>query len=93
MHRASQEAASKRFWKTVNTCALIYSVCGLISGAGLIIGGIVLSLRLVTDGASWSGNIVDGIAGIMLFAVGLFVIIITRYSVKTKDAEPTHLPT
>ena len=92
-HRASQEAASKRFWKTVNTFTLVYSICGLVSGAGLIIGGIVLSLRLITDGAGWAENIVDGILGMMLFGVGLFVITITRYSVKTKDSALNHPPT
>ena len=85
-HRTSQSAASKRFWKTVNTFTLVYSICGLVSGVGLIISGIVLSLRLITDGAGWAENIVDGILGMMLFGVGLFVITITRYSVKTKDS-------
>ena len=88
--KLSQEAAAKRFWRTVNTFNLIYSVCGLILGAGLIIGGIVLSLRLITDGSGRAEHTFGGILGIMLFGVGLFVITITRYSVKAKATPPTH---
>ena len=86
--RISQEAASKRFWKAVNNFTLIYSVCGLISGVGLIVGGVFLSLRLIKDSASWSNHIVDGILGMMLFGVGLFVIIVTRYSVRARNTNP-----
>ena len=86
-HRIAQEAASKRFWKTVNTFTLVYSIFGLISGAGLILGGIVLSLRMIADEAA---HIFDGISGVMLFGVGLFVIAITRYRVKAKDIPLTN---
>jgi nitrate reductase gamma subunit len=86
-HRIAQEAASKRFWKTVNTFTLVYSIFGLISGAGLILGGIVLSLRMITDEAA---HVFDGISGVMLFGVGLFVIAITRYRVKAKDIPLTN---
>jgi len=92
-HRVAQEAASKRFWKTVNTFALVYSICGLISGAGLITGGIILSLRMITDSAGWAGHIFDGILGVMLFCVGLFVITITRYRVRARDIEFARPPT
>ena len=84
-HRALQEIVSRRFYKTVNTFALIYSICGLAAGAGLIIGGILLSLTIISDGAGWAGHIADAILGIMLFGVGLFVITISRYGVKTKN--------
>jgi hypothetical protein len=86
-HRIAQEAASKRFWKTVNTFTLVYSIFGLIAGASLIVGGGFLSLRMLAD---WSAHIFDGILGVMLFAVGLFVIAITRYRVKASDIPSTH---
>jgi len=91
-HRIAQEAASRRFWRTVNTFSLVYSIFGLISGAGLIVGGIILSLRMIADTGDWSAHIFDGILGVMLFAVGLFIIGITRYRVKTSDIPSTHAP-
>lgn len=84
--KASQESESKSFWKTVNVFALIYSVCGLIAGAITIIGGIILLLSMITVGTGWIGYIVSTTLEIILFGVGLFIITITRYSVKAEDS-------
>ena len=84
--KVSQEAESKRFWKTVNVFALIYSICGLIAGAVPIIGGILLLLKMITVSTGWIGYIVNTTLEIILFGIGLFVITITRYSVKAEDS-------
>jgi len=66
---------------------LIYSMTGLVLGLICIIGGILLFLNGVTGSSSWTAkilgnesNITDAAPGAILFIVGLFVIIATRYS-------------
>jgi len=66
----------------------IYSMTGLFLGLCSMIGGIVLFLNGVVGSTSWTAKILgnessitDAAPGVVLFVVGLFVIIATRYRV------------
>ena len=81
---APPEITSERFWKRLNTFVLIYSTCGLISGAGCIIGGVVLALRAIAGSIGGTQFIINNVMGAILFLVGSFVILLTRYNVMSK---------
>ena len=64
----------------------IYSMTGLVLGLLCMIGGIVLFLYGVSGASSWSArilgsesNLTDAAPGALLFLVGLFGVIATRY--------------
>jgi len=66
----------------------IYSMTGLFLGLFSMIGGIILFLNGITGSTSWTAKILgnessitDAAPGAVLFVVGLFVIIATRYKV------------
>ncbi|MFZ2386005.1 MAG: hypothetical protein WBE75_07390 [Candidatus Omnitrophota bacterium] len=70
----------------------IYSMAGLFLGLVSMLGGIVLFLNGVWGSTSWTakifGNestITDAAPGVVLFIVGLFVIIVTKYSAKIEQ--------
>ncbi len=70
---------------------IIYSICGLALGFVCIIGGIVLFLNGVVGSTSWTAkilgaesNISDAAPGAVLFIVGLFIILVTRFNIKVK---------
>jgi nitrate reductase gamma subunit len=70
---------------------LIYSICGLILGLACVLGGIVLFLHGVTGSTSWTAKMVgaesqisDAAPGAVLFIVGLFVVLITRFTIKVR---------
>jgi hypothetical protein len=74
----------------------IYSIVGLVLGlASMVIGGL-LCLSGVTGHSTWSAKILgsgtelsDAAPGTLLFVVGLFFAIVTRYKVKVKpDSKP-----
>ena len=67
----------------------IYSMTGLFLGLVSMIGGIVLFLNGIAGSTSWTAKILgnestitDAAPGAILFIVGLFVVIATRYKVK-----------
>ena len=67
---------------------LIYSMSGLVLGLVCMLGGVVLGLHGVVGSTSWTAkfvgaesNISDATPGIMLFVVGLFVVLVTRFSI------------
>ena len=67
----------------------IYSMTGLFLGLVSMLGGIALFLNGVVGSTSWTAKILgnestitDAAPGAVLFVVGLFVIIATRYRVK-----------
>jgi hypothetical protein len=79
------------YWERATTFQLIYSLGGLILGLACIIGGIVLFLHGVTGSTSWTTEIIgleselsDAAPGTVLFIVGLFLVFVTRYVVKTR---------
>lgn len=69
----------------------IYSMTGLFLGLVSMLGGIVLFLNGVAGSTSWTAKILgnestltDAAPGAVLFVVGLFVIIVTRYRVRVR---------
>ncbi len=69
---------------------LIYSTLGLVLGLACVIGGVVLFFAGVTGRMSWtakflgaSSEMLDAAPGAVLFVVGLFVVFVTRYMVKS----------
>lgn len=77
----------------------IYSMTGLFLGLVSMIGGIVLFLNGVAGSTSWTAKIIgnestitDAAPGAILFIVGLFVIIVTRYKVKIDRGYNEHGP-
>ncbi len=68
---------------------LVYSTLGLILGLVCILGGIYLFIQGVTGEMNWSlkllGNesdIVNAAPGAVLFIVGLFLVIVTKFKFK-----------
>lgn len=67
----------------------IYSMTGLFLGLVSMLGGIALFLHGVAGSTSWTAKILgnestitDAAPGAVLFVVGLFVVVATRYRVK-----------
>ena len=70
---------------------LIYSIAGLILGLVCILGGVALFINGVAGSTSWTAKILgaesqisDAAPGAVLFIVGLFIVLITRYVLKVK---------
>ena len=75
----------------LSTHHLVYSLVALVLGLACVIGGVVLFIHGVTGSTSWTAKILgaeshlnDAAPGTVLFIVGLFIVWITRYSVKLK---------
>jgi hypothetical protein len=69
----------------------IYSLSGLIVGLVCVAGGIVLFLHGVAGSTSWTAKILgtesqlsDAAPGAVLFLVGLFFVLITRFTIKVR---------
>ena len=69
----------------------IYSMFGLVLGLICMLGGIVLFLRGVAGSTSWTAKFIgieshlsDSPPGVMLFVVGLFVVWVTRFTIKAQ---------
>ena len=69
----------------------VYSLAGLVLGAACVVGGIVLFLRGVAGSASWTASILgaesqisDTAPGAVLFLVGLFIVLITRFTIEVR---------
>ena len=67
----------------------VYSLVGLLVGAGCIIAGVILGLAGVVGHTSWtasalgfSTNMTDATPGVIVFVVGIFFVLITRFKVK-----------
>jgi hypothetical protein len=66
----------------------IYSMTGLVLGLLCMIGGVVMFLNGVAGSTNWTAKILgsestitDAAPGAVLFVVGLFVVLVTRYKV------------
>jgi hypothetical protein len=85
----SQRVAADGFNARALRYKFIYSMTGLFLGLVSMLGGIALFLNGVAGETSWTAKIVgkestitDAAPGAVLFVVGLFVVIATRYRVK-----------
>ena len=88
---ASEFPHSDKIIEKVSRHQLIYSVLGLVLGLVSIMGGIVLFLAGVTGKMSWTTNflsatskLLDAAPGAVLFVVGLFMVFVTRYKLKSQ---------
>ncbi len=79
------------YWKTATLFQLIYSLCGLFLGLICVGGGIFLLISDVVGKASWTAKILgaestvsDAGPGVVLFIVGLFFVLITRFVIKKR---------
>jgi hypothetical protein len=75
----------------------IYSMAGLFLGFVSMIGEIVLFLNGVAGSTNWTAKILgnestitDAAPGAVLFVVGLFIVIVTRYKVKIDHIPNQH---
>jgi hypothetical protein len=69
----------------------VYSTLGLIVGLVCVLGGIVLFFHGVAGATSWAAKILgaesqlsDAAPGAVLFLVGLFIVLITRFTIRIK---------
>lgn len=77
---------------TVSRYQAIYSVFGLLVGVVCVLGGVVLALHGVAEpSSSWvlkafgcESELSDAGPGAIIFVVGLFVIIATRFNIVIK---------
>lgn len=70
---------------------LLYSIAGLILGGVCMLGGIILFLNGVTGSTSWTAKLLgtesqlsDAAPGAVLFIVGMFIVLITKYAFNVK---------
>ena len=78
------------FWQTANRYQFWYSIVGLVVGTAFAGSGVVLFLHGVFGKTSWTAdvlgahsNVSDAAPGTIFAIVGLFVIFVTRYGVKS----------
>jgi hypothetical protein len=72
---------------------LLYSLCGLGVGLGCVVGGLLLLLNGITGTTSWTARalgaesqISDAAPGVVLFVIGLFIVVVTRFSVRVQKS-------
>jgi len=78
-----------RYHQTIMMFRLIYSVCGLFLGLACVIGGVALFFGGITGATKWTAKILgassdvsDAAPGAVLFIVGLFIVIATRFKAR-----------
>ena len=93
--RISDEFSQKNPEKVekLSSHQLIYSMTGLILGIACVIGGVALFLFGVVGNTSWNASILgststitDAAPGAVLFIVGLFIVVSTRYKFRIMDS-------
>jgi len=80
-----------RTYRLLSLYQFVYSLCGLVLGLACLVGGVLLFLNGVAGSASWTArwlgaesSISDAAPGALLFVVGLFVVVATRFTVKVQ---------
>jgi len=80
---------SPQIWRTVIRQEFWYSLIGLVSGFSTIILGIYLSAKGLLGKIDWIVNVkgiesrlLNATPGVVLFLIGFFIIVFTRYKVK-----------
>ena len=78
------------FWRRASLFQFIYSVLGLVLGLACVICAMILFLHGVGGSSSWTmkavgaeSKISDAAPGLILFVIGLFVVYVTRFSVRS----------
>ena len=69
----------------------VYSILGLFLGLACIVAGVVLGLSGVAGHTSWTASLLglstsmsDATPGVIIFVVGVFFVLITRFSVRER---------
>jgi hypothetical protein len=77
----------------------IYSMTGLFLGLACILSGVVLGLNGVFGKTSWTASLLglstsltDATPGVIVFVVGIFMVLITRFRFKISDGFDEHGP-
>ena len=80
----------------------VYSIVGLLVGLSCIIAGVVLGVNGVVGHTSWTASLLglsttmnDAAPGVIVFVVGIFMVLITRFRVREireKFPEPASKP-
>jgi hypothetical protein len=90
MVRVPAKLLDTEFWRHASLFQFIYSVLGLVFGFACIICGVVLFLHGVAGSSSWTMKILgsksqisDAAPGAILFLVGLFIVYVTRFGVRS----------
>lgn len=84
--------ASKGTWDKALLFGAIYSYGGLVLGLMCILGGLALFVGGATATTNWVAHILgstseisDASPGAVLFIVGLFIVLVTRFDIEVKD--------
>lgn len=71
--------------------SLVYSLSGLVLGTVCIIGGIMLFLNGIVGSTNWTAKVLgvesrisDAAPGAVLFIVGLFIVVVTRFNIRVR---------
>ena len=82
-----------RTYRLLSLYQFVYSLCGLVLGLACLVGGVLLFLNGVAGAASWTARILgaesrvsDAAPGAILFIVGLFVVLATRFTVRVQKS-------
>jgi len=88
-----QSLNDPRTYQEFSRFQLIYSLSGLVLGLACVLAGMVLCLHGVTGSTGWTAkftgaesDISDATPGVVLFVVGLFVVWVTRFSIKVQKS-------
>jgi hypothetical protein len=78
-------------WKRALSLGFMYAALGLVLGLVCILSGVVLFFHGISGAVSWTASafglkssLSDAPAGVVLFVVGLFVVVATRFRVVAK---------
>lgn len=86
------QGLSENYWLQVTRYHFWYSLAGLflgfvcmLLGVGLFLNGIAGSTSWVASALGMESSLSDAAPGAILFVVGLFVVFVTKFSIKLKD--------
>jgi len=90
MIRVPGKLTDRNFWRRASLLQFIYSMLGLLLGLACVLCGMALFFHGIAGSSSWTMKIIgaqskitDATPGVILFVVGLFIVYITRYGVRT----------
>ena len=88
-----ENADDSGIWHRVLFFQIIYSLFGLFLGFSCVLGGIVLFIHGIVGSTNWTTNVLgvnsdisDAAPGSILFIVGFFVVLVTRFKITIKQS-------
>jgi FtsH-binding integral membrane protein len=85
------QGLSEKYWLRVTRYHFWYSLAGVILGLACILLGVTLFLGGIAGSTSWiasalgmESTLSDAAPGAILFVVGLFSVVVTRFNVKVR---------